>query len=403
MVAASIVAALMVGEVMLRLTGLAEPGLYKWDSSRGWGLVPGVVRMQKREGKAMVSINRDGFRGPERRLAHPRDTYRIAVLGDSFAEATQVDYQSTFCAVLERELASCAAIRGRKVEVLDFGVDSYGTAQELLTMRDQAERFSPDAVILAFFPGNDVRNNSVALEGDKCRPFYIESGGKLVPGGPFIESRPFHLHCMMRFETRRFAVLDLIGGIHGIIMTLRHSAHRVKGNVLSPRVPQEDLGLDSMVYRKPDSPEWNDAWQVTEDEIEALNDEARNLKEHFFVVSLATPMQDNLDAAIRKRFEERIGVNDLFYPGVRIKALGQRDGFPVLDLAPLMQKYAQQHHTYLHGFANTGLRTGHWNELGHRVAGNFIAQWLCERLSDSSANDKPTPETERHEGQAELH
>lgn len=376
-----IVAALVVAEVVLRVTGIAEPGLYGWDSTRGWTLVPDTVQMQTREGHALVHVNRDGFRGPEPQLAHPTDTYRIAVVGDSFTEATQIEYANTFSAVLERELASCAALKGRKVEVLDFGIDGYGTAQELLTMRDHAERFSPDAIVLAFFPGNDVRNNSVELEGDKCRPFYVYRDGELVPGGPFIDSPRFHFDCMMRFETRRFAVLNLIGSIHSIIMAHRVRAHQAGPHPVARAAPHEEAGLDSTIYSAPASPVWNDAWHVTEGEIEAMNAEAQRDHEKFFVASLATPMQDDPDAEQRERFENRIGASDLFYPGTRLKALGDRDGFPVLDVAPITQAYAQQHHAYLHGFANTHLGEGHWNKQGHRVAGEAIAHWMCDQLA----------------------
>jgi len=43
-------------------------------------------------------------------------------------------------------------------------VSSYGTAQELLNYRYYGSKYSPDMVMLAFFAGNDVRNNSKALE-----------------------------------------------------------------------------------------------------------------------------------------------------------------------------------------------------------------------------------------------
>ena len=66
------------------------------------------------------------------------------------------------------------AIRGSSaIEVMNFGVDGYGTAQEFFTLLEDVWQFSPDIVVLAFFPGNDVRNNSVILKGDKCRPFFV--------------------------------------------------------------------------------------------------------------------------------------------------------------------------------------------------------------------------------------
>ena len=78
-----------------------------------------------------------------------------------------------------------------------------------------------------------------------------------------------------------------------------------------------------------------------------------------------------------------MGARDLFQPDDHIRALGEHDGFAVLNLAPPMQKYAEAHHEFLHGFSNTKLGIGHWNAEGHRVAGELIARCLITLLHDS--------------------
>src|SRR5260370_14672541 len=105
---------------------------------------------------------------------------------------------------------------------MNFGVDSYGTAQELLTLRYLADKFSPDAVVLAVFTGNDIRNNSSVLEGDKCRPFFVLRSGELVPGGPFEDSSSYRLRCHLRFMSREFAVLNLIGSAQSVLKACPH-------------------------------------------------------------------------------------------------------------------------------------------------------------------------------------
>jgi len=54
--------------------------------------------------------------------------------GNSWTEAMQVPMHQNFCAVLEHELSHCL---GRPVEVINFGVSGYSTAQEFITLRDQ--------------------------------------------------------------------------------------------------------------------------------------------------------------------------------------------------------------------------------------------------------------------------
>ena len=60
----------------------------------------------------------------------------------------------------------------KKVEVINFGVSDYGTAQELIVLREKVWFYDPDFVLLAIFTQNDISNNSVALEKQKMRPFF---------------------------------------------------------------------------------------------------------------------------------------------------------------------------------------------------------------------------------------
>jgi len=70
---------------------------------------------------------------------------------------------------------------------------------------------------------------------------------------------------------------------------------------------------------------------------------------------------------------------DLFYPDHRLERFCQEHHIPVLLLGPPFQKYATQHQVFLHGFGKT-LGHGHWNQNGHRLAGQTIATWLCPQL-----------------------
>ena len=74
---------------------------------------------------------------------------------------------------------------------------------------------------------------------------------------------------------------------------------------------------------------------------------------------------------------QQLGIKDLFYPDHRIKALGEREGIEVITLAPTLQKYAEENKVFLHGFGRDA-GNGHWNPLGHQVAGELIAQKICQ-------------------------
>src|SRR4030081_3654946 len=128
---------LFMSESLLRVIGYSYPLFYTTDYYRGFALQPGVAGHYQREGESYVHINGDGLRDREHSKAKPADSVRIAVLGDSFSEAMHVPMDQTFWSLLERRLQACNAFPGKKVEVINFGVSGYGTAQELMTLRQQ--------------------------------------------------------------------------------------------------------------------------------------------------------------------------------------------------------------------------------------------------------------------------
>src|SRR6185437_4013403 len=109
----SIVIALVILEVFLRIAGYSYPVLTTTDPTFGVALRPRAEGWYRKEGEAYIRINSDGLRDKEHAKAKPANTVRIAVLGDSFAEALQVPQENTFWAVMEERLAGCNALAGR--------------------------------------------------------------------------------------------------------------------------------------------------------------------------------------------------------------------------------------------------------------------------------------------------
>jgi hypothetical protein len=388
---AGVLAAFVITEAAVRLTGLAKTSFYVYDAERGWAPRPGAEGWQRDEGEAYLKFNREGFRGPEYPLQKPEGTLRIAVVGDSYTEAQQVPFDRTFCSVAQRELAERLAgstVMGmtvKRVEVLNFGVDGYGTAQELMTLDDHVWQYSPDIVVLAVMTGNDIRNNSVVLEGDKCRPFYVYRDNRLMLGGPFCDSRIFRAQCWLRFESRHFQVLNLLGDARSAIRERLRQSSRKRTNPGVGKPVGSERGLNDIIYQEPSTSVWREAWRVTDGEIELMHHEVAERGAMFLVVTMANGIQVLPNPAAREKYMKWLGVNNLFYPEFRIKALGERDGFAVLNPALSLQAYADEHHVYIHGFKNTRMGAGHWNELGHRLAGKLIAEKLYEMIEQRSA------------------
>ena len=83
-------------EVGLRLAGVSFPVFDDFDATRGMALRPGKEGWYRMEGAGYLKINSLGYRDAEHELPKPANTFRVAVLGDSFVEARQVAIQDTF-------------------------------------------------------------------------------------------------------------------------------------------------------------------------------------------------------------------------------------------------------------------------------------------------------------------
>ena len=89
------------------------------------------------------------------------------------------------------------------------------------------------------------------------------------------------------------------------------------------------------------------------------------------------PLQVHPDPVVRRGYADRIGASDLFYPDDRIRDLSDDLNIDHLILAPEMLKIAERSDRYFHGFTNTAPGIGHWNNDGHAVAADLLAEHLC--------------------------
>ena len=392
---------ILVCEIGLLMAGISYPSFYQYDADVGSSLRPEAEGWWKREGEAYIKINSAGLRDREHARAKPPSTLRIAVLGDSYAEAMQVSMEEAFWSILEREIKGCPALAGREPEIINFGVSGYGTAQELQTLRHRVWSYDPDIVLLAVTSGNDIRNNSRLLEQDETKPYFVFKNDELVPDLTFRDSARFRFaqtragwwKNRIFMASRFFQVLSeaitilknarLAQQVHPTSFGAKGASAADKPNSDPGATPSDgyaETGLDATVYVEPYDPVWKEAWEVTERLIVLIRDDVKEKGADFMVVTLSNGLQVLTDPAVRRAFERRMGVPHLFYPDFRIRGLGERAGFAVLNLAPLFQTYAEEHKVFLHGFENSGLGRGHWNTDGHRLAGAIIAQKLCGEL-----------------------
>jgi hypothetical protein len=386
-VLACILLAVIAIEAVLRAAGIAYPDFFRDDPVLGRSLRPGAYGWWNAEGTSYVQINADGMRDRDHAIAKPPGVVRIAVLGDAYAAAFEVSQDAGFTAEIERDLATCPARGERTVEVLNFGLGGAGTAQQYLMLDDRVWKYAPDVVLLAFVTGDDVRDNSRKLKGSRRTAYFVHDAQDRLVLDPAFDGRRDRLR---------------VGPLHDFWQTLfNHSrllqvateARRSVRALTREReaAPGWDAHADRQLYAPPTDPEWVRAWSVTEDLLRAVIADVRQHRAGFLLATLTNAIQVDPDVGKRERFAAVLGVPDLLYPDHRIEALARAEKVPFAALVPPLGAWAAENQTCVHGFENALPCAGHWNENGHRLAGEELAAALCADVVPALAAGRDRP------------
>jgi hypothetical protein len=381
-------------ELALRALGFSRALFYQPDSLVGWSGRPGAQGVNLDEGSAEVRISSAGVRDREHSIVKPADVWRVAVLGDSYTDALQVAEDKRFTSVIERLLTECDAGGGRRVEVLNFGVAGFGTAQEYLLLRDRVLRYAPDVVVLAFLPGNDITDNVRALDPSLAsRPYVtLNASGQIAWDRSFEGSRSFRIKSSSIYRAL-LSASDFSRVVQAAFFV--RDRWRYKRFVAADREEMQgqlakasEPGLSAGVYAPPRTPEWRQAWSIAERLIEEMSRLTAQSATRFVLVTLSSAIQVDPDLKRSSAVAERYGVADLFYADDRLHAFAIQRGIEVLSLARPLAEYARRNSVLLHGFPGktqmlgmnmNALGSGHWNERGHQAAGEMIARYFCQR------------------------
>ncbi len=377
-----------VGEIGLRIAGIEhraprmdadENPLHTFkDIYRGWAGKPNGKALLKEEGiHSEIKMNSGGFRDYERSKNKPENGLRIALLGDSYTEALQVKLEDTYGAIMEKKLQQCPVLKNRKVEVMNFGVSGYSTAQALMTLRHHVWDYQPDLVILAFYAGNDLSNNSPNLEHDHLRPYFVYKDGQLVADMSF-RNLKFWQRNRYAFSMVDFLPYWLIRNSR-IIQLIR----KVDIDAKRRQYNQDYNAINIDFYKEPKpNSDWEEAWEVTEGLIKLMRDEVYEKNTDFMLITVSHSSQVLPDIQQRDNLKKYLNVSNLFYPDIRLNNFGKEENIPVYNLAGPIWDEARKTGKCLHGFDNAPPCGGHWNVEGHKLVGEIMGNYLCEKYSN---------------------
>ena len=240
---------LLLLELILRIYEIEYPLFQKHDSVRGFSLVPNASGKWNIEGSANVKINSDGLRDFEHNLKKTKNSFRIAIIGDSFAEARSVNVSDTFWFKLNENLKSCKNNKFNKTEVINFGVSGYSTTQEYLTIKNNVWKYDPDLILLNFYIGNDIEDNSKILSNKKYIPFFNLVNGNLKLDNSFKDDYSYKL-----LSSNVGKLTIKISQYSRIIQLIRYvKLNSYQKNIVKKKTKKENFQqiiIDGKVYNK---------------------------------------------------------------------------------------------------------------------------------------------------------
>ena len=378
-----LVLSVLVIEVGMRVLGVSYPIFWLSDSVGGGHMWPNLKGWWTQEGVAFVEVNSIGYRDKEHAKEKGDAEFRIAFLGDSYTEAVQVDFEEAYWNVVRRNLSQCQALSGREIVPMNFGISGYGTAQAIEVMRHVVWDYDPDLVVLGFV-ANDFTDNHRAWGGSDIKPFYVfDEEGSLVLDDSFLSSADFKARTSTLRQLRREVVQR--SRFLQLVVEIRAALER---NRLSKQAKGKVGGLFS---RPPEEARVQEAWRVTEAMLAMLDEDVRSHGIDFLLLITTTGHQVHPDPEYRMRRRELHRTKNLLYWNDRIEAFAQSQGIVSVSLAESFVEYAEQNQTCLHGFDNAVPCGGHWNEEGHRLAGERLAEVICELegAADSMLGARP--------------
>lgn len=358
-------------EVGVRWLHLLPDRFWEPDPVLGVRLIPGKSgwwTQEEREFVVPIQINSHGLRDVEHEYAKPAGVYRILILGDSFIEAMHVPLEDTVGRQLERELGQM----GRRVEVVSAGVSGYGTAGAVLFFEREGVRYQPDLVLLAFYPGNDVGNNSEVIE-DTLRPVYAADGTLLSIAGAGAAQGGTSAGWLSRSAAYRY-VRRLVLTRQPALAEFLSRAGLLRSEAIRRPPQQAGIPVAYGVYAETLSPDWESAWQRTEGLLARLQGAVRSAGAELVIVILTTRERIYPDTweQILQRYpamQSRRWVLDA--PQRRLLAWCAAAGVDCLSLEETFRRASQAGAGPLHF-----MHDGHWTAAGHRLAAAELKSFI---------------------------
>jgi hypothetical protein len=359
---------LAAGEAVARLVFGVRPltsasMLWSYHPRWGWHHEPGADGTFVKLGLTQpIHINSHGLREREIAYEKPPGLRRVMVIGDSAVVGFEVAPEAVFTRVAEERLRG----RGYEVELVNAGVRGWGTDQSLLFLGDEGIRYQPD-VVLYKWTGNDHPDNVTVHRPFRRygKPWFtLDDSGALVLQGVPVPEYPYASNLRVGED----------GELHDLPVSPRSRATLWLRDVVLCQSAFA-TGLTQLAVTTPDL-----AGQLTRMGTyrERVAEREPNRESRMFRVTVALVGE-------MKRVAAEAGAEFHMITGREPWGVAVREavGLPETGLHERFQaSLPDGESAFVPG-------DPHWNELGHRVFGEVLADWLVESglLGEPSARE----------------
>ena len=368
-------------EALLRTTHLFGARI-SWsipDPVLGWRFAPSrdYWFLQENDHPVAWRTNRFGWKDKDWSIDKPLGTFRIAVLGDSYVEALQIESEKNFLSLAEKELHA----KGRpKFELMNFGRSAFTQTEELIVLREEVLRFSPDLVVLFFFPPNDIDEVKKETALDPIRPFFEDAGnGSLQLDTRFQNLRTYKIKSLISPLKHHSALVSLLTE-RFTLFQFRQRAKTKEGPHPRTSLP----GYLSLATAHPD-PQYELNYQWNKRLITEMVFFLRRRGIRFLLISMDLPAYVPL---VEKEYKAKDPSFNANFFDEDLKSFAAALGADFLGLERIFRETYLKTGRPLHfQYWNEKLgkksfeyaaHTGHWNYQGHQT----LAQALIAKLEE---------------------
>jgi len=274
-----------------------------------------------------ATINNAGFYAYDIALEKQPDTYRIAVIGSSFAEGLQVPLSKHFTTLLAQKLNEHAP-SGRKYEVFPFGFSGNGTYLDMLYYEKYAAKYHPDLVI------NLTTDYEFSKDSpNSTHPPRFDAEGNAILELPPVQNNPYTV--LAKNILRKSKLVMSLSGRFLILYSNMQA--KPDANATASSTSQDATATDAL-------------WKTQEALLSQFQDLAHTHDSRFLLVSWSRALKE-----IPTPFT------------TRITDISRAHAIPHLDLDPMIAKRSADEKQ-----SPVLSCDGHWNAFGHAWTADAI-------------------------------